>query len=453
MSGSRSRIGVIGGGVSGMAAAWLLQHDHDVTLFERAPTLGGHVETIAVESGGKTVHAELGPRFFFDSAYPYYLTLLRLLQVPTRWTAARVSFTDVGRRHTLVLPPRSIRQTVALLRSPRLLRHALSLRRLVEEQAVVSHERDGSVTFRQHLAAAGYPSSFGPEFAYPFLSACWGVSLAQLAEFPVYGLLKGMPPGRRPGFHEIVGGVASYVRAFAGELSQVEIRVGSGVRRVAHDGRYRVEDERGEVHAFDQLVVATSSCDAARLLHDVPFAAAMRRAVGRFRQFETDIVIHGDATLMPPDRRDWSHNNLFLDGDHAWMSDWQGLREDVPVFRTWLPEGRPLPRPLYGRRKYEHLVMTRENARWQRHIAALQGAAGLWVTGMYTVDIDNHESALLSALVPARALAPQSPNLARLLQAVPSDAPHGLEVLPVPLPQSDGSEGNAERERRQARGH
>jgi hypothetical protein len=96
--------------------------------------------------------------------------------------------------------------------------------------------------------------------------------------------------------------------------------------------------------------------------------------------------------------------------------------------------------------------MTRENARWQRHIAALQGAAGLWVTGMYTVDIDNHESALLSALVPARALAPQSPNLARLLQAVPGDAPHGLEVLPLPLPHSDGSEGNAERERRQAGG-
>jgi hypothetical protein len=78
--------------------------------------------------------------------------------------------------------------------------------------------------------------------------------------------------------------------------------------------------------------------------------------------------------------------------------------------------------------------MRPENALLQRRIAALQGAAGLWVTGMYAVDVDNHESALLSALVPARALAPGAPNLRRLLGAVARDAAHGLEVLPVPLP-------------------
>jgi hypothetical protein len=79
--------------------------------------------------------------------------------------------------------------------------------------------------------------------------------------------------------------------------------------------------------------------------------------------------------------------------------------------------------------------MTPENGALQRRIAALQGAAGLWVTGMYAVDVDNHESALLSALVPARALAPRAQNLARLLGAVAEGAAHGLEVLPVPLSQ------------------
>ena len=62
----------------------------------------------------------------------------------------------------------------------------------------------------------------------------------------------------------------------------------------------------------------------------------------------------------------------------------------------------------------------------------LQGAAGVWVTGMYAADVDNHESALLSAIVPARALAPEARNLARLLGAVAQDAAHSLDVLPVP---------------------
>ena len=147
---------------------------------------------------------------------------------------------------------------------------------------------------------------------------------------------------------------------------------------------------------------------------------------------------------MPLDRRDWSHTNLFVEEKLAWMSDWQGLRDDAPVFRTWLPKGRALPRPLYGRRSFHHLLMTPENAVLQRRIAAAQGDLGLWVTGMYAVDVDNHESALLSALVPAMTLAPRARNLARLLGAVPHDAAHGLDVLPVPLSPPAGEAGGRE---------
>ncbi|MFO0761450.1 MAG: FAD-dependent oxidoreductase [Byssovorax sp.] len=435
------RVGIIGGGVSGMTAAWLLQHDHRVTLFDEAPQLGGHVETIAVEAEGRTVHAELGPRFFFDAAYPYFLALLGLLEIPIRWNDARASFTDVARGRTVALPPRSLRQVAILLASPRLVGHTLSLRRLIHEQPAVAARRDYTVTLRRHLAEGGYPPSFGPELLYPFLAACWGAPLDELPDFPLYSLLKGMPPGTRPGFYEIEGGMSRYVQAFAGELTEVEVRLGAAVRRVELRDGFHVEDARGERRRFDRLIVATSARDAAALLRGVPSAAEMEAAVGTFRHFDTEIVVHGDPSLMPPDRRDWAHNNLFFDRTIAWMSDWQGLGAGVPVFRTWLPKGRALPRPLYGRRSFHHLMMSTETAALQRRIAALQGAVGLWVTGMYAVDIDNHESALLSALPPAQALAPRSRNLARLLGAVTRDALHGLDVLPVPLASPASDEG------------
>jgi predicted NAD/FAD-binding protein len=431
------RIGIIGAGVSGMTAAWLLQHDHRVTLIEKAPRLGGHVETIPVVIDGSTVHAELGPRFFFDTAYPYFLALLRLLGVPIRWRDARVSFTEVALGRTIVLPPRSPRHVASLLRSPRLAAHVLSLRRLIKEQPAIAARRDFSVTFGRHLAQGRYPASFGPEFAYPFLAACWGAPLDRLPDFPVYSLLKGMPPGTRPGFYEVQGGMSRYVRAFGDELTGVDIRLGVGIRRVDRgihqDERFHVEDEHGERHSFDQLILATSARDAADLLRDVPAVAEMQATVARFRHFETEIVVHGDPSLMPRDRRDWADNNLFLDGEAAWMSDWQGLRGGVSVIRSWLPKGRAIPRPLYGRRSFHHLLMSPENAVLQRRIAALQGTAGLWVTGMYAVDVDNHESALLSALAAVRELAPRAQNLGRWLGAVAHDAPHGLDVLPVPL--------------------
>lgn len=428
------RIGIIGAGVSGMTAAWMLQHDHDVTLIDGAPRLGGHVETLPIVVDGVTVHAELGPRFFFDSAYPYFLALLRLLAVPVRWSDARASFTNVPLGHTVVLPPRSIREVTSLLRSPRLTRHMLSLRRLIDEQPLVSARRDFSVTFRRHLAEGGYPPSFGPEFAYPFLAACWGAPLATLPDFPAYSLLKGMPPGSRPGFYEIDGGMSRYVQAFGRELTRVDVRLGAAVGRIERRESFHVEDTNGDRLRFDKLIVATSSRDAARLLSDVPAVSAMQSALASFRHFEIEIVVHGDPSFMPPNREDWAHNNLFFDGDATWMSDWQGLREGVPVIRTWLRNGRALPEPLYARRSYHHVLMTPANGVLQRRIAALQGQAGLWVTGMYAVDVDNHESALLSAITPVKALSPRSRNLAKLLAAVTPDAPHRLDVLPAPPP-------------------
>lgn len=435
------RIGILGAGVSGMTAAWLLQHDHEVTLIDRAPRLGGHVETIPIAALGETIQAELGPRFFFDSAYPYFLALLRVLAVPIRWSDARASFTDVGRDRTMVLPPRTPREVAALLRSPRFVRQLLSLRRLIEEQPAIAARRNFAITLRRHLSEGGYPPSFGPEFIFPFLAACWGAPLDLLPDFPVYSLLKGMPSGKRPGFYTIPGGMARYVRAFADELARVDIRLGTGVRRVQHRDGFLVETELGERHRFQRLIVATSARDAADLLHGVRIAEEMHAAVATFRHFETDIVIHGDASFMPPDRRDWAHNNLFKNGELAWMSDWQGVAKGAVVIRTWLPKRCAVPQPLYAHRKFHHLVMSPENAVLQRRIATLQGAQGLWVTGMYAVDVDNHESALLSALVPAKVLAPHAPNLARLLDAIAPGAPHGLDVLPVPFSSPPSARG------------
>ena len=429
------RIGIIGSGVSGMTAAWLLQHDHEVTVLEKAPRLGGHVETVPVELDGETIYGELGARFFFDSAYPYFLTLLRLLDVSLRWVDLKVCIHQVERGVSLALPPRSLRQLARLLSAPRDLLHINSLRRLIQEQAGLSKRRDSWLTLREHLARGGYPASFGPEFAFPFLSACWGAPLEEIPDFPVYSLLKGMPPGSKPGTYEIEGGMSRYVRALHEELPRVKVHLEREVTRITHGDGYLVEDTTGNRYDFDQLIVATSARDAAHLLREVPSAREMHSTVSSFRHWEIEIAVHGDASFMPPDRRDWSHNNLFFEHDHAWMTDWQGHRDRRPVFRTWLPKSRPPPFPLYGKRSYHHVIMSSETTEQQRRIAAAQGKAGLWVTGMYAVDVDNHESAFLSALVPALALAPEAPNLRRLLGAVPRDAMHGLEVLPAPLPE------------------
>ena len=400
------RIGIIGAGVSGMTAAWLLQHDHR----RHADRRGAAARRARRDAPGRRRRRRpstpsSAPRFFFDSAYPYFLGAPAPARAsrsagPTR----SVSFTDVAREHTVVLPPRSLRHVASLLRSPRLLRHVLSLRRLIDEQPAVAARRDFSVTFRRHLAESGYPASFGPEFAYPFLAACWGAPLDEAPRVPRVLAAQGDAAGRRgPASTRSTGGCRGTSSRSATELTRVDVRLGAGVRRV--DARRRLP-RRGRARRAPPLRPADRGHLVARRGEPAPRRARGRRDAarpsGRFATSRPRSSSTATRRSCPRDRRDWAHNNLFLDGETAWMSDWQGLRDGVPVFRTWLPKGRAAAAAAL---RAPELPPPDHEARQRRpaatHRRASRASAGLWVTGMYAVDVDNHESALLSALVPA----------------------------------------------------
>jgi hypothetical protein len=109
------------------------------------------------------------------------------------------------------------------------------------------------------------------------------------------------------------------------------------------------------------------------------------------------------------------------------MTDWPGRLHGVPVFRTWMRRAAPSRARCSRARTFRHLLVTRETA--ARSSAAsprCRGEHGLWIAGMYAVDVDNHESALTSAVVVARALAPDSSTLRRL----EDEAARSSEPLP-----------------------
>ncbi|MGZ5764500.1 MAG: FAD-dependent oxidoreductase [Usitatibacter sp.] len=409
------RVAIVGAGLAGMASAYFLRSSHQVTLFERAPELGGHASTVTVMCAGEPVAVDLGFHYFFKDTYPCFLALLRILGVEPRWVPGRFTIVD-ARGRSLVLPPRSLRQLADVLRDPRRLRWLLCYERLCRESGAIVAAEDWSSTLEELLQARGYPAAFGPELLYPFVAASWGAKLADVRHLPAYDVCKVMlHPARKMGFYEFSGGSATYVRALAQALSGVRIELGVGVARLTRAGEgYRIDDDQGHVHAFDAVVLATESFTAAALLADLPEARERHDLLALFRHFEAEIVVHGDVSVMPHRREDWSAVVQHHHATAAWMTDWPGARQNVPVFRSWLPQGQPEPRDVYVRRTFRHLLVGKDNRDLQRRLAALQGRDRLWTVGMYNVDVDNHESALTSAVVMARALAPDSPTLRRL---------------------------------------
>jgi predicted NAD/FAD-binding protein len=204
---------------------------------------------------------------------------------------------------------------------------------------------------------------------------------------------------------------------------------GVGAARLLWSGEgWRVEDTRGGAGAYDRVVVATSAPRAGDLLAGPTEGAPLAALVRQFLHFDTRIVIHRDPGLMPERRADWSIVNVRVDDDAAWTTEWSGWRENLPVFRSWLPPGRSLPEGVIHDHSFHHLVVNRASRTLQGAIAAEQGRSGLFLAGMYTADVDNHESALCSAVTLAQALAPDSPNLKRLAQSLDAAPGNSLNV-------------------------
>jgi predicted NAD/FAD-binding protein len=293
--------------------------------------------------------------------------------------------------------------------SPRSVREAIAFYFFLGGGEALVEGGDWAPTLREYAESRRATAAIAEDFIYPFVAASWGAPLDVMPDFPAYDVLKVLrgAKGRSEGFYEFDGGSSVYVAAIVRELHTATLRTSTPVTALVREGdRWRVADASGRTEHFDRVVVATDARQAHALLATVPQAREHADTVGRFRYFDTRIVIHRDTSWMPPSREDWCTVNFGVEGKHVWSTEWSGWREREPVFRTWMPPHRALPADVVHDQKFEHLVVTRESPSLQRKVAELQGREGLYLAGMYTTDVDDHESSLLSAARVGRMLAP-----------------------------------------------
>ncbi len=416
------RVGIIGGGAAGLTCAWLLDGEHDVTLFERDARLGGHAHTIEIDVDGRRVPVDAGFQFFGATpAYATFNRLLDLLDVPRRSYPATLTVYDSERDRAVVMPPVRGGRPVWSSLTPSALRTLFRFQRFLAGIPAFLERHDKTPTIAEHLEQRRLPRSFVDGFLIPLLLSFWCVDRSDFLRFSAYNALyylgANMPAGiRAPLQSEIAGGMKVYVDALAMGLGPTtRIRLDSAVRRISRDGGgYAVEDHTGERHAFDHVIVATNARQALALIESIPELEPVCRQLRRFEYFDTTIAVHGDRRLMPRRESEWSVVNARWDGSHSSLSIWNPACE-VPIFKSWVTFDERLPDPLYATATYEHGKITVDYFDAQRRLKALQGQHGLWLAGLYADDADSHESAIRSAVTVAQRLAPESPRLKHLL--------------------------------------
>ena len=440
MDAHRQQIAVVGSGVAGLSCAWLLARRHAVTLFEAAPRLGGHVNTIAVDAPGGPVPVDTGFIVYNEKTYPNLTALFRHLSVETQ--ASEMSFavslddgaleyagTDLGglfAQKRNLLRPRFWRMLADLLRF---------YRAAPRDLAALG---DGDETLGAYLDRNGYGAALRDDHLLPMAAAVWSGGTAALAEYPAasfirfcanHGLLQITD---RPQWRTVTGGSAEYVRKLLADFPGT-IEAGQPIHAVRRLGDgVELRTGAGEVRRFDQVVLATSAPRALRMLADAD--ATERALLGPFGATRNLAVLHSDPGLMPKRRAVWASWNYI--GARApkpgaelcvtyWMNRLQTIPGARPFFVTLNPPRPPAAGTLWHSEIYEHPLFSPAAIAAQRRLWALQGTRRTWFCGAW-FGAGFHEDGLQAGL----AVAEQLGGVARPWTVA---APSGrIHVAPAP---------------------
>jgi uncharacterized protein len=406
----RRRVAVVGGGISGMAAAHLLAEEYEVTLYEAEPRLGGHARTVlAGRRGDQPV--DTGFIVFNRVNYPHLLALFEKLEVPTVESDMSFGASIGGGRLQYAL--KSLDSLFAQRRNllnPAFLRMCRDITHFNKNAAALA--RDPALTIGGLLDALGTGAYFRDYYLLPLSGAIWSTPSQGIMEFPAQALVQFfqnhalMQLTDQHQWYTVQGGSVQYVNRLQAELLRqgVTLRLGAkiaGIRRRAEQVDIRAEG--GEWDTFDDLIMATHSDTSLALLSDP--TPAERKALAAIRYQPNRAVLHADASLMPSQRKCWSS---WVYSEPAgprperidltyWMNSLQPIPQEDPMFVT-LNSNRAIRQELiYDEVTFQHPVYDLAALSAQGQIKAMNGANNTWFCGAW-LGSGFHEDGFASAV-------------------------------------------------------
>ena len=421
MSAAR-RIAVVGAGVAGLTAAWLLSARHRVTVYEAAGYAGGHTNTVDVTVDGVMAPVDTGFLVFNDRTYPNLIALFEALGV--RWAESDMSFSVRADEENLEWCGSSLATVFAQranLARPAfwgMLRDILRFNR--EATALATGGAPVAGTVSEFLAERGYGRAFRDWYLVPMAAAIWSMPAARILDFPLatflrfchnHGLLQ---VSDRPRWRTVLGGGRDYVRRMLPAIG--DVRLATPVRRVTRDGDgATVADGHGRVERYDEVILACHSDQALALLADA--TEAERGLLAAVRYQSNRAILHTDASFLPRRQAAWAAWN-YTSGRTAegeggvcvsyLINRLQPLPFRRPVIVTLNPLREPAPESVVAEFDYAHPMFDQAAIDAQARAARLQGLNRTWFAGAW-LGYGFHEDGVKSALAVVERLGAEVP--------------------------------------------
>ncbi|MFN4091849.1 MAG: NAD(P)/FAD-dependent oxidoreductase [Brevundimonas sp.] len=408
------RIAVVGSGIAGLSAAWLLAKTHDVTLFESDSRIGGHSNTVDAPSPTAPVAVDTGFIVYNEGNYPNLSALFEHLSVPTKpaFMSFAVSIDDGAFEYC----SQGLGALFAQKRnyaSPkfwRMIRDVLRFQKQAPRDLPELERTNESLD--AYLSRKGFGDLFREAHLMPQAAAIWSCTMGQMANYPAasfvrfymnHNLLK---LDLKPTWRTVDGGSRAYVSRMVADFGgriELNARI-TGVVRGLDGAALRFED--GRLDRFDAVILATHSDQALKLL-EAP-SAEERDLLGAIEYRPNRVVLHRDVSLMPKRRKAWAAWTHLGYSERAgeggvtyWMNELQSL-PGPPLFVSLNPAKEPDPSLILGEWDYEHPVFDARAVEAQKSLWTLQGRRNVWFAGAW-FGSGFHEDGIQAGLAAAEA--------------------------------------------------
>lgn len=416
MSSERQRVAVIGAGVSGLTAAWLLAEKHEVQIFEAAGYAGGHTNTEQIEAGGRAWPVNTGFIVFNDWTYPNFIRLMDRLGIASE--VSDMSFSvDCGTSglqyngtslNTLFAQRRNLINLPFLKMVREILRFNKESRADLQSGSISNEE-----TLGEYLNRNGYSRYFRNYYIVPMGAAIWSAPEIVLEQFPIRFFLQffnnhGMlSVDDRPTWRVISGGSAQYVTKMMERLGD-STHLNSPVDKVVRDETGVTVCVGGQEHRFDQVIFGCHSDQALAMLVD-PTDKELD-ILGAMGYQKNDVVLHTDSNVLPDNRRAWAAWNYFIPAHSTEpvsvtynMNILQNFHDAPETFCVTLNRSHDIaPDKVIKRFEYAHPVFTLDAVAAQERYDEIGNRNRTHFCGAYWFN-GFHEDGVRSALRVTRA--------------------------------------------------
>ncbi len=410
MENRNKKIAIIGGGISGLATAYMLAPHHNISLYEKNDYIGGHSRTVEVKTKDGSIPVDTGFIVFNYKNYPLLTSLFEHLNVPVVKSnmSFGVSINDGWLEYSTQTMASLFAQNKNIFR-PKFLGMIKDILSFYKEAPHYLEDKEG-LTIEKCLDELKMGEWFRKYFLLAMGGAIWSTPLKQMNDFPARTLIRFfdnhglLSVSNQPQWYTVDGGSREYVKRLTSSF-QDKIYTNSPVQKVVRDDNgVNLHFKNGKIDAFDEVIFACHSDQALRMI-DNPLKDESE-ILGAIRYHKNRMILHSDISFMPKRKKAWAswvYLSEAQSDDSAnvslsyWMNNLQPLKTSEPIIVTLNPAREPKKELVHDEYIFEHPVFDEPAVHAQSKIDAIQGKNRLWFCGAYQ-RYGFHEDGLLSAV-------------------------------------------------------